>query len=469
MNTNTTLMLLAMAAGAMMLAGDAYAQTYKDNTERIKALLENTGDIKTMLGNLTGSISSITDPLTDQIESILLSIASVNNEVADVKSSISTFASSFLTIQATVETNNLLLKDIQAQLVDMDLSIEAMQSVLGNQDDSALNTRLSQIENDIRSNNLLVNQQLKEIKDSLSRLESKEQPTTPVGPPATGLSRQTLVTEVTGYDYKSGNTRTLSGKTVYTLNMQFSCDGPVSIDTVSTNVRTPQTPMIPLRDPNSATDENYLKVENRELYHSKYELSTNNFQVLNREVEFNLQSLSTGSTLRLTSQQFESSNIIADSTSAASNLRYRITVEYLASSTVTCNLDTGRQAPSGTLSDATPLLFGINTSPSGNILKPFSHTLNCGKNPVEITSLRATVAEGWLPNLQSSTNFRLSFPGSSQSDISIGFAAGGTLNDVTYPISFSNSDMIISGNLVADGNMLVEMAYKTVSGGSCVP
>ena len=102
MNTNTTLMLLAMAAGAMMLAGDAYAQTYKDNTERIKALLENTGDIKTMLGNLTGSISSITDPLTDQIESILLSIASVNNEVADVKSSISTFASSFLTIQATV-------------------------------------------------------------------------------------------------------------------------------------------------------------------------------------------------------------------------------------------------------------------------------------------------------------------------------------------------------------------------------
>ena len=41
----------------------------------------------------------------------------------------------------------------------MDLSIEAMQSVLGNQDDSALNMRLSQIENDIRSNNLLVNQQ----------------------------------------------------------------------------------------------------------------------------------------------------------------------------------------------------------------------------------------------------------------------------------------------------------------------
>ena len=40
---------------------------------------------------------------------------------------------------------------------------------------------------------------------------------------------------------------------------------------------------------------------------------------------------------------------------------------------------------------------------------------------------------------------------------------------MTYPISFSNSDMIISGNLVADGNMLVEMAYKTVSGGSCVP
>lgn len=467
MNTNTTLMLLAMAAGAMMLAGDAYAQTYKDNTERIKALLENTGDIKTMLGNLTGSISSITDPLTDQIESILLSIASVNNEVADVKSSISTFASSFLTIQATVETNNLLLKDIQAQLVDVDLSIEAMQSVLGNQDDSALNMRLSQIENDIRSNNLLVNQQLKEIKDILS--QPPEQPTTPAGPPTTGLSRQTLVTEVTGYDYKSGNTRTLSGKTVYTLNMQFSCDGPVSIDTVSTNVRTPQTPMIPLRDPNSATDENYLKVENRELYHSKYELSTNNFQVLNREVEFNLQSLSTGSTLRLTSQQFESNNIIADSTSAASNLRYHITVEYLASSSVTCNLDTGRQAPSGTLSDATPLLFGVDTSASSNILKPFSHTLNCGKNPVEITSLRATVAEGWLPNLANSANFRLSFPGSSQPDISIGFAVDGTLNAVTYPISFSNSDMIISGNLLADGNMLVEMAYKTVSGGLCVP
>ena len=52
-------------------------------------------------------------------------------------------------------------------------------------------------------------------------------------------------------------------------------------------------------------------------------------------------------------------------------------------------------------------------------------------------------------------------------DLEIGFGDGGTVGYITYPISLSSADLMVSGTLWDASAIHVLISYDTVAGGSC--
>ncbi|MYB46543.1 MAG: hypothetical protein F4202_04205 [Cenarchaeum sp. SB0677_bin_16] len=457
-----TLLLLAAVAGTVY---DAYAQT---NTERIRTIESTTAEIKATVDDIVASLSPISD-IIEKIDNILLSSAALTSEVSDVKSSISGFNTALLAIQATAESNKNQLNGLTAHILEMSTKIDGIQDTLVGGGNAALEQRIDQLKTTVDNNNLALSTRLQNIEASLSVIGAQLETPTQT---SSNLVRKSVNQDVTSYDYKvSGIKRTVSGDTVYFLDMKFSCDGVVSIDSVSTSVRTPQPPIIPTSSPNSHTNENYLKVDNRDLYNSKFEVSAGSFSILNRDVDFNLRQLNTGSSLDFSSRQVEDGTRIADSTSTSFAFSYVIEVVYLGSASTTCTLDTGRGSPSNTaLSQTGTLLLHVDI-PSPGVLNNFSETYDCKNNPVQITNIHGRAIGKnevkWDPTLISFAKFNLEFPNDSGSNIQIGFNDDGTVSSTAYPISFSNSRMEVTGTLPKVPQLLVEIKYSTVPGGSC--
>ena len=455
-----TLLLLAIMAGAVTVTNDAYAQT---NTERLATIDETTSAISEVVDSIAASLGPLTEILS-KLDNVLVSTASISQEVSEVKSSISGFGTTFLAIQAGVDSNRNTLTGITNQVLEMNTKIDNIQTTLGSAGDSGLEQRLDLLKTTIDNNNLAISQRLDTIETILTSLEGKLD-TSSQPPPSTNLVRKTLTTDITSYDYKLGEKRSISGADVYFLNTKFSCDGPVSIDSVGTTVRTPHTPIIPTTSPNSATPENYLKVDNNDLYNSKFEVSAGTYSVLNRDYEFNLRPLLTGTTLDFTSRQVEDGTKISGSTRSAFSFQYQITVEYLGSDSTTCTLGSSNKNLNTALDQTGTIL--VNISATGSIVKTFSETISCNNDPVQITGIIGNVVDDWDASLIQFSEFKLSFPGDSTADTSIGFETDGSVSAITSPISFSNSNMVVSGKLPQATQMLVQIQYSTVTGGSC--
>lgn len=455
------MLLLLVAVGT---AYDAYAQT---NSERIRTIDSATSDIKAAVDGIVETLSPIAD-MVAKLDNILVSTAAITSDLSEVKSSISGFNTALLAIQTTAESNKNQLNGLTSQILEMNSKIDSIHTVLGSGGSSGIEQRLDLLKTTVDNNNLAITTRLQAIETSLSALGTQLEG--PAQVPSANLIRKVLNEEVTSYDYKvSGTKRTVSGDTVYSLDMKFSCDGPVSIDSVSTDVRTPQTPIIPTTTPNSSTNENYLKVDNRDLYNSRFETSSSSYSVLNRDVEFNLRPLLVGSTLDFSSRQVEVDTRIADSTRSSYSFSYQITVEYLGSSSTTCTLDTGRGGSSNpTLTTSDTLLLTITADATNSIIKPFHQVISCNNDPVQITNIIGNaVGSGWSPDLASFANFGLQFPNDATSNVSIGFDSNGAISPTEYPISFSNSNMEISGSMPNVSQLLVQIQYSTVDGGSC--
>ncbi len=455
------MLLLLVAVGT---AYDAYAQT---NSERIRTIESTTSDIKDAVDSIVETLSPIAD-MVAKLDNVLVSTAAINSDLSEVKSTISGFNTALLAIQTTAESNRNQLNGLTSQILEMNSKIDSIQTVLGSGGSSGIEQRLDLLKTTVDNNNLAISTRLQAIETSLGTLGTKL--AEPAQVSSTNLVRKTLHEDVNSYDYRvSGNKRTISGDTVYSLDMKFSCDGPVSIDSVSTNVRTPQTPIIPTTTPNSNTDENYLKVADKELYHSRFEISPGNYGVLNRPAEFNLMLLPVGHTLDFSSQQVEDGTRIADSTRSSYSFEYQIAVEYLGSASVTCILDTGRGASSNAaLSNSDTLVLAITADATSNIIKQFKQVISCNNDPVQITNIKGNaIGSGWDPSLASFAKFELKFPNDASSNVSIGFDSDGAISPTEYPISFSNSNMEVSGSMPQVSQLLVEIKYSTVSGGSC--
>ncbi len=455
------MLLLLVAVGT---AYDAYAQT---NSERIRTIESTTSDIKDAVDGIVETLSPIAD-MVAKLDNVLVSTAAINSDLSEVKSTISGFNTALLAIQTTAESNRNQLNGLTSQILEMNSKIDSIQTVLGSGGSSGIEQRLDLLKTTVDNNNLAISTRLQAIETSLGSLGTQLQEPAQVS--SANLVRKVLNQDVNSYDYKvSGNKRTVSGDTVYFLDMTFSCDGPVSIDSVSTDVRTPQTPIIPTNSPNSSTKENYLKVDNRDLYNSRFEISSGSYSVFNHDAEFNLRHLLVGSTLDFSSRQVEDGTRIADSTRSSYSFEYQITVEYLGSQSVTCTLDTGRGTSSNpTLTNSDTLLLTITADTTSSIIKPFRQVISCNNDPVQITNIIGNaVGSGWSPDLASFASFDLQFPNDASSNVSIGFDSDGAISPTEYPISFSNSNMEVRGSMPNVSQLLVQIQYSTVAGGSC--
>ncbi len=454
-----TLLLFAIMAGATTIATDAYAQS---NTERIKAIHET---VLSMNGTLTSLVAPSDD---DGITSSITSFGDILNEI-------------LVAAQANQQT----VSELASIMADMRTDLSEVHAALSTQDGTNLAGDIDFLASTVTRNHAAVLDRLDTIEATLSAIQSglASTPTTgsptvtPGVTPGATLVRDDATLEVSAYTYKaSGTQRTISGHTVYDLDLTFSCTGPANIDTISTNVRgfSSHPDIITTSVPNANTDQNYLRVDGRVLYDSKLE-SSGSYLAFIRSVSFdNLESLATGDTLDFESRQYEISNKIADSTRNAPGFNYEITVEYFADRSTTCSITAGTGAnPTGALPKSGSITLTPTLSTNG-IIRTFSETVSCNNNPVDITNIEIGVPD-WQQGLTRFANLHLTFLDGSNddtSDVVIEFDRDSsltepTLVDPTYPISFSNGDLKVSGAIPNADDVIIKIYYDTVRGGSC--
>ncbi len=452
-----TLLLFAIMAGATTIATDAYAQS---NTERIKAIHET---VISMNGTLTSLVAPSDD---DGITSSITSFGDILNEI-------------LVAAQANQQT----VSELASIMADMRTDLSEVHAALSTQDGTNLAGDIDFLASTVTRNHATILDRLDTIEATLSAIEGRlvSTPTTgsptvtPGVTPGATLVRDDATLEVSAYTYKaSGTQRTIGGETVYDLDLTFSCTGPANIDTISTNVKgSTHREIIPTASPHSTTDQNYLTVDGRVLYDSKFE-SSGSYLVFIRSVSFdNLRSLATGDTLDFESRQHEAGGQIAASTRSAPGFSYEITVDYFADRNTTCAIGTGTGGIGGTggtsalpRSDTVLLDATLGTG----LIRNFNETISCNNNPVDITSIETGVV-GWQSGLARFAELSLTFLDGSNDDtpdVEIDFNSGdGTLVAPTYPISFSNGDLRVSGKIPNAENLLIEIDYNTVRGGSC--
>ena len=446
-----TLLLFAIMAGATTIATDAYAQS---NTERIKAIHET---VISMNGTLTSLVAPSDD---DGITSSITSFGDILNEILVV-----------------AKSNQQTVSELASIMADMRTDLSEVHAALSSQDGTDLAGNIDFLASTVTRNHAAVLDRLDTIEATLSVIQSSlaNTPTTgsPTVTPGGGLVRDDATLEVSAYTYKaSGTQRTINGLPVYDLDLTFSCTGPANIATISTDVRSANThpDIITNSNPVASTNQNYLRVDGRVLYDSKFE-SSGSYLVFIRSVSFdNLESLATGDTLDFESRQYESGNRIADSTRSTPGFNYEITVEYFADRNTTCSITAGTGAnPAGAL----PKSGSITLTPTlstGGIIRTFSETISCNNNPADITNMEIAVLPDWQQGLGGFAHLYLTFLDRSNDDtpdVEIDFNDDGTLVDPSYPISFSSGDLKISGDIPNADDVIIEIYYDTVRGGSC--
>ena len=465
------LLFTIVAAGAVTITTDAYAQS---NSQRIATIQDIVEEIQTDLNVLLMPVNA-TDTGEDTISSAITGFSGVLDS-----------------IKGTAESTQQSVTGLSALMVEINGDINELKSSLTSPDGTTLSENMDFLTNVINRNHVSLSDRisaielamiqmestLNDIEQRLSATSATTTPGTGTSPgtvlPGGGLVRDTATLNVNAYTYKSAGTKqTVGGETVYDLDMTFSCDRPASIDTVSTDVsNNPRGPVEVIRNsqPDATTERNYLTVDGRNLYDSRFEITSGTYVVFIRSAEFNLESLGAGDTLRFDSRQHEVSSKIDASTASDPGFGYTISVTYLADRNTTCSFSTGSGGPVGALTEKGSLqLQATITTAGSSIIRDFSDRISCGNNPVEITSIQANVIN-WQSGFVSFANFDLTFlDGSNDNspDRRIGFANDGTLADTDYPIPFS-SDLRISGTLPgADSQLLIQVNYNTVQGGSC--
>lgn len=464
MTTYKTLLLAVVVAGAATIASEAHAQS---NTERLVSINENTDGILDIVTAISNALVSV----QESVGTLASDMSTVTESSARVESAISGFGPTLNSIVSGVQLNAATLNDLSNIMAGMSTDIASIQASLVDGGDGGLAQSIDVLTSTVNRNEITTSDRLDAIEAAISRLEAALDSTPSSVSPA-GLTRGSETYDVTTYTYKSqGEKRTISGTDVYELDLTFSCDGPVSIDEVSTDISNSVLWIITNSIPTRSTPENYLEVERRELYNSRFETSPGLYQVYNRAVDFGLEQLSVGQTLDFESRQTESGTRIDGATRSAYHTGYTITVDYLGDRSTTCSFGgTGSTGSTGTGSLPKSGSFFLTPEVKGStLLKTFSADITCDDEPAEITRMTATVARGWSASLIDFSDFKLTHIDSNK-DIDIGFADDGTLKPHSYPIAFHSEDIRVSGTIASnadDASLLIEVHYNTVSGGSC--
>ena len=460
MTTYKTLLLAVMVAGAATIASEAHAQS---NTERLVSINENTDsilDIVTAISNVLVSIQESVDTLTSDLSTVTASSARV-------ESAISGFGPTLNDIVASVQLNAVTLSDLSSITASMSADIASIRASLVEGGDGGLSQSIDLLTSTVNRNEITTSDRLDAIEAAINRLEAALD-STPASVSPTGITRGSVQHEVTTYTYKSqGEKRTISGTDVYELELTFSCDGPVSIDEVSTDISPSVRWILTNTLPTAATPENYLKVDRDNLYNSRFETSPNEYQVYNRAVDFGLEQLSVGQTLDFESRQTEFGTRISDATRSAYHTGYTITVDYLGDRSTTCSFGGTGGTGTGLLSESGSFFLTPEVGGS-SVIKKFSADITCDDDLAEITEIKTTVVKGWSSSLAHIAEFQLTRLGLNEV-VDIGFANDGTLMPYNYPIVFHSGDIRVSGTIASseDVTLVIEIDYNTVAGGSC--
>ncbi len=351
-NKTMIAVLLSLTAAAGLAATDAYAQS---NSERIAAIdartsdIEDTADdisdsvgslatvmtaVQTALADLAAAIQSIAFSMSDvqaSVDGMAGDISAINSKISDVDSAMAGIAAiddrmagmegQLATLQVSVNeidaggdaTTARDLADINSRLAGMDSRLAGMDSRLAttNQHISEALARLSNIEAALQ----ITNQKI-------------DRPAVIAPPPPTNALRdgETELNVNTHHYLRHGDATTDRGPHYYELDMAFSCNKNVFLDTVDLvpvlNIgdRLDHVGVSSDNDPNddgntlpdagdgkpvAATNNNYVKVDGRDLYNNAFHTGANTFAELDVPLQFNNKLLRAGETLRFTSMLYD--------------------------------------------------------------------------------------------------------------------------------------------------------------------
>ena len=521
----TTAVLLSLLAVAGLAVNDAYAQS---NTERLVSIDENAESIKGTVEGIaedTDALSTMVSAIQDTLSGMADTLTGIMNAITGVQTSVDSVAMDVTQVNSKIdgiETTLASLSGLDARLASIDDRINGLAN--DGMNDQILQVLTSTVTNTNDRLEQVINK-LDAIELALASVDIKvgDISKTPAAPrPGNILLSGESELNVNSYHYNQyGDPTTDRGANFYELEMTFACNNDVFIETVELFLDPiPSSPAEYLSrygaDPTSTTEwdavlNNYVKVDGRDLYNNKLPVGGGNYAEFHRTADFNNQQLRAGDRLEFESILYDGEFITATGihqtqpsngngaiggdpptalTDAANNeyliynsnktkrgesgnnnALYEINIDWFSyTSGTTCSLSFGTGSAVGPgLTKSDTLSYGVATDPAKDedTIKPYSDTIDCGGDPVEITDITAGTGDDW--RLASFADLLITI-GQNEHDLEFDAEAEEPEFeniDEVLPLHVGGEDITISGK-IAVKNLLLTLHYNTVAGAECV-
>ena len=506
----TTVVLLSLLAVAGLAVNDVYAQS---NTERLISIDENAESIKGTVEGIaddTDGLSTMVSAIQDTLSGMADTLTGIMNAITGVQTSVDSVAMDVTQMNSKIvgiETTLMGLSGLDDRLASIDSRINNLAS--GGMNDQVLQVLTSTVTNTNDRLELVINK-LDAIEDALERVNIRVESieATPATPrPGNILLEGESELNVNTYHYlKQGDATTDRGTDFYELDMTFSCNKDVFIDSAELVLVPDNEYMVRQAADTSVTwadvDNNYVTVNKRDLYNNKLPIGGNVYAVYHRVADFNNYAVNAGDRLVFESRLYEgifnndtasadvgdwiddqtaaltagTGHLIEGSTRDDNYGLYEINVEWFSyESGTSCSIGFGSaSAVAPGLTRSTTLSYGVTQNPvqveNDRTLRDFSDTIDCGGDPVEITDITAGTRDDWrLPGFANvdltigSDEYSLEF----DTDDQLTHPVFANLNEV-LPLYIGNEDLIISGSVPLE-NFLITLHYDTVPDAECTP
>ena len=508
----TTAVLLSLLAVAGLAVNDAYAQS---NTERLVSIDENTQSLKGTVEGIaddTDVLSTMVSAIQDALNGMADTLTNIMNAVTGVQTSVDGVAANVTQLNSKIDGIEMTLTSLSGiddRLASIDSRINSIAGG-GGADDQTLKVLTSTV---VNTNDRLedVITQLYILESALADIERKVSNGTTTG--STPIPRNILLEgeselNVDTYDYlQHGDATTDRGTDYYELDMTFSCNNDVFVDNVELFL-VPGTDYMARGDAASTSvttdagftawsgvDNNYVKVNKRDLFNNKLPVGDNSYAVYHRIADFNNYAVEAGDTLKFESLLYEGK---FDNSTAATNGDwvtqtdalgaavgylvegstrddnyglYELNVDWFSyESGTSCSIGFGSGSAIGPgLTKSATLPYGVTTDPTAdpkNPIKNYMDTIDCGSNPVQITDIGVNTGVEWkLAGFSKvfitigSDEYELEF------DIAAESPAFVNLDDI-LPLYVGGDDIVISGKIAVE-NLLLTLRYDTIPNGEC--
>ena len=325
MKSKTTIaVLLSLLAVAGLAVNDAYAQS---NTERLVSIDENTESIKGTVEGIPDMVSAIQNTLSSMVDTL----TGIMNAITGVQTSVDSVAIDVTQMNSKIvgiETTLMGLSGLDDRLASIDSRINNLAS------DDGMNDQILQVLTRTVTN---TNDRLEQVISKLDAIEValenvnikvEDISTTPAAPrPGNILLEGESELNVNTYHYDQyGDATTNRGTAFYELDMTFSCNNDVFIDSAEL-VLVPNHDYMERGETDGTSrdsadtfddvDNNYVKVNKRDLYNNKLPIGGNSYAVYHRIADFNNYAVEAGDTLKFESLLYE--GIFANDTGTNGN------------------------------------------------------------------------------------------------------------------------------------------------------